>query len=883
LKKFLAITILVTVIFGGTFALAEGPVSPTMQQISNIFFNLQGTKPMHGDLNMGGHNITNSPGFSNTSGAAAQTQAYTHSNQPITLKFFGTHYNNPRFSNDTTQTPYFANTAGSVRTWDTSSQHLTWKEIETSKGVYNWTKLDAYVTWALANHMEITFTMGQPPSWAVAGGLDNNPGTDYNYNTPDPAHPEYWEGFCTAIATRYKGEISSYEIWNEPPGYYLGTAAQLAALTQEASTAIKAVDPAAKIISASCTGTTGISWLDSYFSALQSISALNSVDIVGYHLYVSGAPENMVDLAQQVRSVMFKYDIGTMPLWDTETTWNGYTDAVTGLGVSGGVSGPATPMPSKQQAAYLLRLFLSGAAAGCDRVFMYGMDHNWSAIMPVNLTHPSNLTQTGKALQWLTEWMVGKRIVNYNHDKLNGIFTLTAKDANGLPSSWVWTEDAKPQTITLNTEKGTGSFTNWSGVTTFATMSSVSVPINYTPKLVSGYNPQYAGDSFSFTPQYYPLTTKAPFDQLGGLNVANGLTYISAGTAPIVGGEIIQDPYFATPGDWGNVTGYTVSGGALNVSSGTSIGGLYTYPVKYTSTAQTYQITMTISSISGTGTYVAAYFWSASGTQLGTSHYTGGTYTDTVTATGVREIGIRVYGSTPSTTITYYSVKPVNYSAASLTQDAKLTYDPVEQIFYAPNIVTGAINSITYAGTNGTTITFPTTSKTIMANDFSNATYTPENSSNKDTTTTLGTSDTKYPSQNAVKTYVDTGLSTRPNLVASVDLTAQSASIASTTFYTAPADGFYLIMISGEVTQAATTSSTLPGPGVKYYDKDTNVLSYAVPSSSTANTVGTIARGDFPVYVKGGTNLQYYANGYASSGATPMQYAAHIRLQWVSN
>lgn len=37
--------------------------------------------------------------------------------------------------------------------------------------------------------------------------------------------------------------------------------------------------------------------------------------------------------------------------------------------------------------------------------------------------------------------------------------------------------------------------------------------------------------------------------------------------------------------------------------------------------------------------------------------------------------------------------------------------------------------------------------------------YTPENVANKDTTTTLGTSDIKYPSQNAVKSYVDTQVS----------------------------------------------------------------------------------------------------------------------------
>jgi hypothetical protein len=41
--------------------------------------------------------------------------------------------------------------------------------------------------------------------------------------------------------------------------------------------------------------------------------------------------------------------------------------------------------------------------------------------------------------------------------------------------------------------------------------------------------------------------------------------------------------------------------------------------------------------------------------------------------------------------------------------------------------------------------------------------YTPENVANKSTLTTLGTSDTLYPTQNAVKSYVDTGLSGKQN------------------------------------------------------------------------------------------------------------------------
>jgi Glycosyl hydrolase family 10 len=679
---------------------ANSPVSPSMQQIVNTFLNLGGTKPMAGDINMGGNNITNSPGYTNMSGLAAQTATFSHSNQPIKMSFFGTHYAYPRFSNDTTQTPYFANTAGSVRTWDTFGQHLTWKEIETSEGVYDWSNLDAYITWALANDMEVTFTLGQPPSWACTDG-DNNPGTDYNYNTPDPAHPKYWEDFCTALATRYKGEISSYEIWNEPPGYYLGTASQLAYLTQEASVAIKAVDPAAKIVSASCTGSENILWFDSYFSALQSIDALSSIDIVGYHLYVSGPPENMVDLAQQVRSLMFKYGVGNLPLWDTETTWNSYVDAVTGSGVAGGPSGPATPMPSKQQAGYLTRMFLSGAAAGCDKVFLYGMDHDWSAIQPADLAHPSNLTQTGQALRKLVSWAVGKRIVSYVHDKVNGIFTLTAKDSSGIPSSWVWTEDAKPQTITLNAEKGTGSFTNWSGVTSFAPMTSVSIPINYAPKLFTGYNPQCAGDDFTYTTSATTLTTAPPFDNLAGLNVAGGVTYISAGTTPIIGGEINPDPYFATPGDWGSSggSGWTVAGdGTAVVSHSGSTSSLYPVPHFYTVSGQTYQVTITISAIAnGTGIYALMY--SASGSQYITTHYAIGTYTDTFTANKVEEVMISCPGSNPSATITYFSMKPVSYSAVSLAQSTGFTYDPTGKILTVPYICTGRGDNVASAST----------------------------------------------------------------------------------------------------------------------------------------------------------------------------------------
>lgn len=49
--------------------------------------------------------------------------------------------------------------------------------------------------------------------------------------------------------------------------------------------------------------------------------------------------------------------------------------------------------------------------------------------------------------------------------------------------------------------------------------------------------------------------------------------------------------------------------------------------------------------------------------------------------------------------------------------------------------------------------------KTVLANISTALGFTPEDVANKSTTTTLGTSDTLYPSQNAVKVYIDNGIS----------------------------------------------------------------------------------------------------------------------------
>jgi hypothetical protein len=129
--------------------------------------------------------------------------------------------------------------------------------------------------------------------------------------------------------------------------------------------------------------------------------------------------------------------------------------------------------------------------------------------------------------------------------------------------------------------------------------------------------------------------------------------------------------------------------------------------------------------------------------------------------------------------------------------------------------------------------------------------------------------------------------------VAKVDLTGQSADIPYTVFYAVPANagGMYQINAYTVVTQAATTSSTLPYSYVTFIDADTNVsTSAAITVSATANTVGAtngttnvVSAGSVLFMAKAGTNIGYQTSAYASSGATPMQFALHIKLEYLGS
>jgi len=136
-------------------------------------------------------------------------------------------------------------------------QQFAWRDIEgAKKGAFDWSHPDEIIYRANVKGLDVLARMDNAPDWAAPGCFD--PATA----SMGPARNlKDWTDFLTAFATRYKGRVRAYQIWNEPnlarewckqppnPEQYVQ-------LLKASYQAIKRADPNALVISAGLTPTT---------------------------------------------------------------------------------------------------------------------------------------------------------------------------------------------------------------------------------------------------------------------------------------------------------------------------------------------------------------------------------------------------------------------------------------------------------------------------------------------------------------------------------------------------------------------------------------------------------------------------------------------------
>jgi len=115
-----------------------------------------------------------------------------------------------------------------------------------------------------------------------------------------------------------------------------------------------------------------------------------------------------------------------------------------------------------------------------------------------------------------------------------------------------------------------------------------------------------------------------------------------------------------------------------------------------------------------------------------------------------------------------------------------------------------------------------------------------------------------------------------------VDLTAQAADIAPTTLFAVVNSGRFRVSGYIIVSQAATTSSVLPSIVISWTDPDNStVQSLTLTPTNSGNLLTSFQEALAFISAKAATNIQYSTSGYASVGATPMQFALHLVLESV--
>lgn len=345
---------------------------------------------------------------------------------PVPETFFGMHIH--YFA---TSTPWPSVAFGSLRLWDA---YVTWPRVEPKQGTWDFTGLDKYVDAASRRKVDVVLPLGLSPSW-----VSSRPEEKSTYglgNAAQPASLDAWRDYVRRIATRYKGRIFAYEIWNEPnmKQFYSGSVAEMLQLTSAAYKIVKEIDPQAIVCSPSATNQDGVEWLDQYLSQ----GGGKYADVVGFHFYANPEPpEKMLPLIRQVKAVMQKHNLGNKPLWNTETGWAIQNQLSVVQAAPASTRFNSVVLSQDEASAYVARTHILNWAANIQRVYWYSWDNK-----VMGLTEGDGKTAKKPALAYgeVRKWLLGAQTRSCG-SSTEGTWTCQIARGNGYQGWIVWNPD----------------------------------------------------------------------------------------------------------------------------------------------------------------------------------------------------------------------------------------------------------------------------------------------------------------------------------------------------------------------------------------------------------------------------------------------------------
>lgn len=361
-----------------------------------------------------------------------ETGSRASSGNAIAEDYFGLHVFYPHMG-----TAWPAIRFGSLRIWDVPG--TTWSDIEPVRGQWNFEALDKVVDLATRNGVSIVYTLGQTPPWASA--RPDEPASRGSGRGAEPKSVADWEAYVRAVATRYRGRIKAYEIWNEPrfrdlypwrnAGFYSGSARAMVDLARVAYRTIKLVDPDAVVVSPAMDGE---DQAIRKFELFAREGGGEWCDVIGWHFYslTSTRPEDLAVHYRDVRRMLDRVGLSNKPVWNTETgVLVDHGKAVKPMDSRGILSRVMTP---QEAANYLARSMVILAGEGAVRYYWFAWDSG--SMGALSSLPPRAPSEVAFAYSGLRRWLVGAS-VEPCRDFPGGIFACSLRRA-GRTAFVVW-------------------------------------------------------------------------------------------------------------------------------------------------------------------------------------------------------------------------------------------------------------------------------------------------------------------------------------------------------------------------------------------------------------------------------------------------------------
>jgi hypothetical protein len=171
--------------------------------------------------------------------------------------------------------------------------------------------------------------------------------------------------FLRTVATRYRGRVAAWEIWNEPnlPSSWRGTPGQYVELLAAAYATLKEIDPAVLVVGP-CTAGPGDLTTPASLRALGWIERVLAApgplfDVFSFHPYEGRRSPEQADLTQTVGHLHGLLRASGHPprIWITEQGWAS--------------ADPLLGIDELQQARFLVRAYLLSRLGGVEAYFWY--------------------------------------------------------------------------------------------------------------------------------------------------------------------------------------------------------------------------------------------------------------------------------------------------------------------------------------------------------------------------------------------------------------------------------------------------------------------------------------------------------------------------------